>query len=50
MQLPLTSARLTGIHLITSLCREDAKSSEMLPHLDECERTAVGFSKDAFEQ
>ena len=36
MQLPLMSARWTGKHFITSLCRDDTKFSEMLPQLDEC--------------
>ena len=46
MQLPLMSARLTGKHFMTSLCRCDAKFGEMLPHLGECVRTAIEFSKD----
>ena len=49
MQLPLMSARLTGKHFVTSLCRDDAKFSEMLPHLDECERTAVEFGMDVVD-
>ena len=49
MQLPLMSARLTGKHFITSLCRDDAKFIEVLPHLDECVRTAVEFSNDVVD-
>ena len=43
------TARLTSKHFITSFCRDDAKFSEMLPHLDECVRTAVEFSKDVVD-
>ena len=42
-------ARLTGKHFINSLCHDDTKFSEMLPHLDECVRTAVEFSKDVVD-
>ena len=49
LELPLLSARLRGKHVIARLCSGDAKFSEMLPHLDECVRTAVELSRDVVD-